>query len=356
MIKLKNLDNIYFFIIFIFFAYFGFYSKTQAANEDKVCTAATNLLSELFAGNNCYITPPEIVMNVKGIWYCYAEPAAPTATLSNPAQGLGTSAALSNPGDVLKQANGTGCSRRIFKGSNDLTLNEGVASGLVGAGGAGQTQSFQWVVLQIEPTIGMRGSFTFNDVIKTSETKYPTSTAGSASVLTGGTICNTKGGTILVENGGVNTIECTSDASVTPGLNNYVYNRIGTQNYGTWILSNGKTAKAWITNSQNKLADGLTASEVTTLQGQVAGNATDPFTTAYNALASPPTSILVAFENPFTWYKCANKQKGTKSIDLSWYVSNALRVEFSADNIINLVAPASFDMFLEAPLKSGGSC
>lgn len=349
MIKLKNLDNIYFFIIFIFFAYFGFYSKTQAANEGQECTAGST-------SGNCYITPTEIVMNVKGIWYCYAEPAAPTPTLSNPAQGLGTPAALSNPGNTLKQANGTGCSRRIFNGSNDLTLNEGVASGLVGAGGAGQTQSFQWVVLQIEPTIGMRGSFTFNDVITTAQTKYPTSTAGSASVLTGGTICNTKGGTILVENGGVNVIECTSDTSVTPGLNNYVFNRVGTQNYATWTLSNGKTAKAWITNSQNKLADGLTDSQVGTLQLQDPVAGTDPFTDAYNDLASPPTSILVAFENPFTWYKCANKQKGTRSVNLSWYVSNALRVEFSADSIIGLTAPATFDMFLEAPLKSGGSC
>ena len=73
-------------------------------------------------------------------------------------------------------------------------------------------------------------------------------------------------------------------------------------------------------------------------------------------LANPATSILVAFQNPFTWYKCANRQKGTSGINLSWYVTNALRVEFSSATNINLVAPASFDMFLEAPLKAGGSC
>jgi len=350
MMVLKNLFKFYYFIILVIFLSFGFLSKSEAANEGSECTAG------YASTGNCYITPTEIVLQVKGIWYCYGEPAAPTSVYSNPAQGLGNEDALKSPGNALKQVSGTGCSRRIFNGSNDITINEGVSSGLTSALGAGQTQSFQWVVLQVSPTIGMRGSFTFSTAKTTSQTKYPTSTAGSASVTTGGTICYTKGGTVMTENGGQNTIDCTTDSSLTAGLNNYVYNRLGSQNYATWTLSNGQTAKAWLTDSNNKLQDGLTSDQVTTLQSLVDSSATDPFADAYNALANPATSILVAFQNPFTWYKCANRQKGTSGINLSWYVTNALRVEFSSATNINLVAPASFDMFLEAPLKSGGSC
>ena len=350
MTELKNLYKFYYFIIIVFFLSFGFLSKTKAANVGSECTAG------YASSGNCYITPTEIVLNVKGIWYCYGEPAAPTSVYSNPAQGLGNEDVLKSPGNVLKQVSGTGCSRRIFNGSNDITINEGVSSGLTSALGAGQTQSFQWVVLQVSPTIGMKASFTFSNTKTTSQTKYPTSTAGSASVTTGGTICYTKGGTVMTENGGQNTIDCTTDSSLTAGLNNYVYNRLGSQNYATWTLSNGQTAKAWLTDSNNKLQDGLTSDQVTTLQSQVASSDTDPFDDAYNALANPATSILVAFRNPFTWYKCANRQRGSSGINLSWYVTNALRVEFSSATNINLVAPSAFDMFLEAPLKAGGSC
>ena len=183
MMVLKNLYNFYYFIILVIFLSFGFLSKSEAANEGSECTAG------YASTGNCYITPTEIVLQVKGIWYCYSEPAAPTSVYSNPAQGLGNENVLKSPGNVLKQVSGTGCSRRIFNCSNDITINEGVSSGLTSALGAGQTQSFQWVVLQVSPTIGMRGSFTFSTAKTTSQTKYPTSTAGSASVTTGGTIC-----------------------------------------------------------------------------------------------------------------------------------------------------------------------
>ena len=349
MNKLKLIHKFFFLSLLTVLISFGASTIANAANEGSECTAGYS------SAGNCYITPTEIVLNVKGIWYCYSEPAAPTAVYSNPAQGLGNENVKKNPGNVLKQTNNRGCSRRIFNGSDDITINEGVSSGLTNSLGAGKTQSFQWVVLQVSPTIGMKGSFTFDNTIKTSAKSYPTSSVGTSSVVTGGKICRTTGGTFMTENGGQNVIEC-SDTALTPGLNNYIFNRLGTQNFATWTLSNGQTAKAWLTDSNNKLQDGLTQDEVTTLQSQVAGSSTDPFDDAYNALANPATSILVAFKNPFTWNKCTNKQKGTRSIDLSWYVTNALRVEWATTTTINLTAPATFDMFLEAPLKSGGSC
>ena len=55
-------------------------------------------------------------------------------------------------------------------------------------------------------------------------------------------------------------------------------------------LNHSAPAKAWLTDSNNKLQDGLTQDEVTTLQSQVAGSSTDPFDDAYNALANPATS------------------------------------------------------------------
>ena len=350
MMVLKSLFKFYYFIILVIFLSFGFLSKSEAANEGSECTAGQA------SSGNCYITPTEIALNVKGIWYCYGEPAAPTSVYSNPAQGLGNENVKKNPGNVLKQVNGKGCSRRIFNGSNDISINEGVSSGLTNALGAGRTQTFEWIVLQISPTIGMKASFTFSNTKTTSAVKYPTPTDPTPSVMIGGKICNTKGGTFMTENGGQNTINCTTDSSVIAGLNNYVFNRLGTQNFFSWILSNGQTAKAWLTDSNNKLQNGLTSSEVTTLQSQVASSETDPFDVAYNALENPATSILVAFRNPFTWYKCRNRQKGTRRINLNWYVTNALRVEFSSATNINLVSPSAFDMFLEAPLKARGSC
>ncbi len=62
---------------------YGISTIANAANEGDECTAGYS------STGNCYITPTEIVLNVKGIWYCYSEPAAPTTVYSNPAQGLG---------------------------------------------------------------------------------------------------------------------------------------------------------------------------------------------------------------------------------------------------------------------------
>ena len=328
------------------FAFICFVNLAYGANEGSECNATSS-------SGNCYLTPSTVSFTVKGVWYCYGEPAAPTAVYANPAQGLGNDAVKRLPGNVLKQTTESGCSSRIFNGTSAVDLSDGGASALP-AGGAGQTQSFQWVVLQIEPRITMTASIQFNNTTKTMSVLYPTDTSSSTSVTTGGAWCYTKGGDkFLVENGGQASVECS--ASNNEQANTYKYNRLGTQNYATWTLSNGKTAKAWLTDSNNRLASGLTQAQVSSLQGLV-GQATDPFLDQYNADINPATSILVAFENPFTWYKCANKQKGTSSIDVSWFVTNALRAEFGGTNTINLLAPSSLDMYLEAPLKAGGAC
>jgi hypothetical protein len=333
------------FIIF-HFVFIFFVNLAYGANEGSECNASS-------ASGTCYLTPSKVSFTVKGVWYCYGEPAAPTAVYANPAQGLGNDAVKRLPGNVLKQITESGCSTRIFNGKSAVDLSDGGASAL-SAGGAGQTQTFQWVVLQIEPQITMTASIQLNNTTKTMPVLYPTNTSSSSSVATGGTWCYTKGGDdFLVENGGQASVECS--ASNNERENKYKYNRLGTQNSANWTLSNGKAVKAWLTDSNNRLADGLTQPQVSSLQGLV-GQPTDPFVDKYNADINPATSILVAFENPFTWYKCANKQKGTSSIDVSWFVTNALRVEFAGTNIINLLAPSSLDMYLEAPLRAGGAC
>lgn len=351
-----------FFVFFINFLTFS--TPIHALNEGSECTADNT------SSGNCYVTPTDVSINLKGIWYCYGEPAAPTSTLPNPAQGAKTTPvrgtiARNNPGNAVIQTSGTGCNSRNFNGSTDITINEGGASA-VPASGAGQSQSFQWVVLQISPSISMTASFEFDNVKKTSATSFPTSTASTPSVTTGGKFCYTVGkDAILVTNGGTTSVECSSVNN--PQANTYIFNRLGEKNYFTWTLSNGKTAKAWLTDSNNRLADGLTQAEQLTLQGQVPGarsaSLDDPFITDYNAeiaagasTSERATSIFVAFENPWRWNKCANRRKGTKSIDLSWYVTNALRFDMASSTQIAQADPAAFDMFLTTTLKVDGEC
>jgi len=334
--------NRFLFSFIVMQPYVWLYSPTPAhAANTPACTASSA------AAGNCYITPSEVTLTVKGVWYCYGEPGAPTATLANPAQNPGT---RGNSGNIMVQASGTGCSPRLFNGSQDVTIADGISSGLTGVAGLGSTQSYTWIALLLGPTISMKSSMQFSATKTTIATKYPTNTSGTASVTTGGIHCYTTGGDFLVENGGAASVECaaTSAAQTT----NYKYNRIGSENYATWTLSNGKTAKAWLLNSSNKLADALSSADVTRLQALVGGSTTDPF----SAEPNPVTSLLVAFENPFTYYKCANLQKGTRGMALSWYVTNSLRAEFSSTSEINLFSPASLDMFLTPVLKSGGAC